>query len=116
LATVTSETTRSELYPDVLHHLRQREPDPTKLTREDWYGAIASFWLVFLSTIPAVVPFLIFNSRYFALRVSNGLLLGLLFLVGFYWSRHTNGRPWAVGLGMLACGSALVGVAMAFGA
>ena len=86
------------------------------LSRDDWYGAIASFWLVFLSTIPAVLPFLIFDRRRFALRVSNALLLGMLFLVGYYWSRFTNGRPWLVGLLMLAAGGALVAVAMAFGA
>jgi hypothetical protein len=116
LSAITSEPTIEAVSADVLGHLRRREPDPAPLTRDDWYGAVASFWLVFLSTIPAVLPFLIFDSRHFALRVSNGLLLGMLFLVGYQWARHTNGRPWLVGLGMLACGGALVAVAIAFGA
>lgn len=116
LSAVTSESTLGALSKDVLGHLRQREPDPAPLRREDWFGAVASFWLVVLSTIPAVLPFLIFDSRFVALRVSNGLLLGMLFLVGYQWSRHTSGRPWLVGLAMLACGGALVAVAMAFGA
>jgi hypothetical protein len=116
LGGVTSESTLKDVSVDVLGHLRRREPDAASITREDRYGAIASFWLVFLSTIPAVLPFLIFDSRHLALRVSNGLLLSMLFLVGYQWSRHTNGRPWLVGLGMLACGCALVAVAMAFGA
>lgn len=116
LGGVTSESALNALGVDVLDHLRRREPESASITREDWYGAIASFWLVFISTIPAALPFLIFDSRYLALRVSNGLLLGMLFLVGYQWSRHTSGRPWVVGLGMLACGGALVAVAMAFGA
>jgi VIT1/CCC1 family predicted Fe2+/Mn2+ transporter len=116
LGDVTSESMLKTVAVDVLGQLRQREPDAASVTRDDWYGAIASFWLVFLSTIPAVLPFLIFDSRHLALRVSNGLLLGMLFLVGYQWSRHTNERPWLVGLGMLACGGALVAVAIAFGA
>jgi len=63
-----------------------------------------------------VVPFFLFDQRHVALRVSNGLLLSLLFLVGFYWAHHTNGRTWRTGIGMLICGGALVAVAMAFGA
>jgi len=116
LGGVTSASTLEQLSQDVLGQLRRREPDPAPLTRDAWYGAVASFWLVFLSTIPAVLPFLIFDSRYVALRVSNALLLGMLFLVGYQWSRHTSGRPWLMGLGMLACGGALVAVAMVFGA
>lgn len=115
LIDVTSDATRTRLYQDMLSHLRQAEPARARVTREDVYGAIASFWLVFLSAIPAVIPFLIFDSRHFALRVSNGLLLGLLFLVGYRWSHHTNGRPWITGLSMLAAGAVLVAVAMALG-
>ena len=116
LGEITSEPTRDRLSREILDQLRRREPQAVSLTRDDWYGAIASFWLVFISAIPAVLPFLIFDSRHFALRVSNALLLGMLFLVGYYWSRFTNGRPWLVGLLMLAAGGALVAVAMAFGA
>ena len=61
LGAVTSASTLGALSKDVLGHLRQREPDPAPLRREDWYGAVASFWPVVLSTIPAVLPFLIFD-------------------------------------------------------
>ena len=115
LSALTSPSVRARLSEDVLTTLRRAEPVRPTVTRHDVYGAIASFWLVVLSAIPAVLPFLIFDSRYLALRVSNGLLLGLLFLVGYRWSEYTNGRPWISGLAMLAAGGALVAVAMAFG-
>ncbi len=95
--------------------LRGAEPARATVTREDSTGAIASFWLVFRLVIPAIVPFLILDSRHLALRVSNGLLLGLLFLVGYRWAQFTNGRPWITGLAMLAAGGVLVAVAMALG-
>ena len=45
------------------------------LPKDDLYGAIACFWLVFVSCLPAALPFLIFSQPHFALRVSNFLLL-----------------------------------------
>jgi hypothetical protein len=112
---ITTASTRDLLYMDVLQHVRATEPAPVGLTRADIYGAIASFLLVFLSTVPAVIPFLIFGEMRFALRVSNGLLLSLLFLTGYGWARRTGARPWVAGCSMLLFGSVLVAIAMAFG-
>src|SRR5262249_31267642 len=54
------------------------------LTKEDFYGALASFWLVFVSCLPAAIPFLIFHDPQVALRVSNFLLIAVLFYVWQY--------------------------------
>jgi len=115
LAGVTSAAARSRLSEDVLVQLRRAEPARATVTREDMLGAAASFWLVFLSVVPAIAPFLILDSPHLALRVSNGLLLGLLFLVGYRWAQYTNERPWITGLAMLAAGGVLVAVAIALG-
>jgi len=45
----------------------------------------------------------------------HGLLMGLLFLVGYRWAQYTNSRPWITGLAMLASGGVLVAVAIALG-
>jgi VIT1/CCC1 family predicted Fe2+/Mn2+ transporter len=82
---------------------------------EDVYGAIAVFWLVFFSAIPAVVPFLVFSDRFVALRVSNLLLLTMLFLVGYRWARVTHSNPWIVGSILLLAGLVMVAIAMALG-
>jgi hypothetical protein len=36
----------------------------------------------------------VWDDARFALRVSNGILLALLFLVGFNWARYTSGNRW----------------------
>jgi hypothetical protein len=115
LAGVTSAAARTRLSEDMLARLRSTEPEAARVTRADLLGAAASFWLVFLSVIPAIAPFLILDSRHLALRVSNGLLLALLFLVGYRWAQFTNWRPWITGLAMLAAGGVLVAVAIALG-
>lgn len=106
---------RRRLYHAVLERLRGLIPERTRLTKADVRGAIAIFWLDFLCTIPAVVPFLLFRDRFIALRVSNLLLLATLFLVGFRWARATNTNPWLFGSILLLGGLALVGIAMVLG-
>ena len=87
----------------------------TLVKKEDVFGAIVIFWLVFLSTIPAVVPFLVFRDRFVALRVSNLLLLTILFLVGYRGARVTHSNPWIVGSTLLLVGLVMVAIAMALG-
>jgi hypothetical protein len=43
--------------------IAQMKVAKVRVTREDLYGAIACFWLVFVSFLSAAVPFLIFSER-----------------------------------------------------
>jgi VIT1/CCC1 family predicted Fe2+/Mn2+ transporter len=49
------------------------------------------------------------------LRSSNLLVVGLLFVVGYYWAKYIDARPWAAGLGLTGLGLALVAVAILLG-
>jgi hypothetical protein len=116
LGSVSTEGVRRGLYVDIARVVSRSAPAKIRITRADLVGALASFWLVVLSTIPAALPFLIFNDRpRFALRVSNGLLLGMLFLVGHRWGRYTGGSGWLIGLALTLVGGALVAIAVALG-
>jgi len=115
LEPLTSPQERQHLYGLILERLRAASPQRVRLDKEDLYGAIASFWLVFVSTIPAVLPFLIFRDRFVALRVSNLLLISLLAWVGVRWARVVHGNPWWFGSALVASGLAMVGIAIALG-
>ena len=103
------------LYQQVLKRLEGVTPDRTRLKRADLYGAIATFWLVFLSAVPAVLPFLVFHQRFVALRVSNLLLLIMLFLAGYRWARATHCNPWTFDTTLPLAGLVLVAIAVALG-
>jgi hypothetical protein len=96
--------------------LRLAEPPerPTP-TKEDAIGALGVCLLVFLSTFPPVVPFLIFGEVQTALRISNAVAIVMLFLCGYAYAQGTGLRPWPTGLVMVAIGIALVAVAVALG-
>jgi hypothetical protein len=106
---------RERLYAEVRERVAETAVERNRLRSEDLYGAIASFWLVFLSAIPAALPFALLSNPRLALRVSNLLLLCLLFLVGWRWAGYTGASRAATGLAMLGIGLALVGVAIALG-
>ncbi len=111
----TSPEERAHLYPAVLKRLKNVTPERTRVKKEDIYGAIATFWLVFSSAIPAVVPFLVFRDRFVALRVSNLLLLVMLFLIGYRWARVAHSNPWVFGLTLILVALVMVAVVMALG-
>jgi VIT1/CCC1 family predicted Fe2+/Mn2+ transporter len=87
----------------------------TGVTRDDLIGAFVIFCLVFATTLPAVLPFLFVRDPWLALRISNLLLIGCVFIVGFHWARYINANPWLAGLALTGLGLALVAIAMALG-
>lgn len=99
----------------ILEAARRAPPERVRLHREDVYGALASFFLVVLSTIPAAIPFLLIDEPWPALRVSNAILVSLLFVVGVQWGRHAYVNRWLAGVAFLAAGLGLVGIAIALG-
>jgi VIT1/CCC1 family predicted Fe2+/Mn2+ transporter len=71
--------------------------------------------LSFLSTFPIVIPFILIGDTRLALRLSNAVAIGMLFLCGYAFGRYAGFRPWATGLSMVAVGAVLVGVAIVLG-
>jgi hypothetical protein len=86
-----------------------------RMTTRDVVAAVGVFLLVFLSTFPVVIPFLIVSNPVTALRASNAVALVMLFITG--WSLGTYaGRPgWRAGLGVMAIGLVLVVITIALG-
>ena len=106
---------RRTLYGRIVQQVRTGENQRGRLTRDDIMGAIASFWLVFFASLPAASPFVFIDDAFVASRVSNAILLGLLFLAGYRFARYTMARPALTGLLFLLFGAALVAMAIALG-
>jgi hypothetical protein len=85
------------------------------ITRDEKLGALAICFLVFLSTLPPVLPFLFMTDVQPALRISNGIAIAMLFACGYAFAQHTGLRPWRSGLMMVAFGCVMVAVAVALG-
>lgn len=90
-------------------------PARVHLRARDYLGALAVFLLVFLSTFPVVVPFIFIAHTTRALRVSNVIAIGILFLIGCAFGRTTGRQPLLMGGAMVLVGLALVGLTIALG-
>jgi hypothetical protein len=106
---------RAVLDADVLEKVLATPLAPNRLVAADAWAGLAVFWLVFLTALPAVLPFLVLRDAQIAMRVSNAILIGLLFYVGWRWAAYTGASPWRTGLFMALLGVALVLVAIALG-
>ena len=58
---------------------------------------------------------MLIDRPWLALRVSNLLVVVLLFVVGYHWAKYVDASPWAAGLGLMGLGLALVTVAILLG-
>jgi len=82
---------------------------------DDFKGALGVFLLVVAATFPVVVPFMLFDQAALAVRVSNAVALGMLFLAGWILARYAGGNRWRGGAAMAATGAALIAAIMALG-
>ncbi len=87
----------------------------TRITRDDILGGIATFVAEFISTLPAVIPFLFISDWQIALRLSNLLTVITLFVVGYNLARYNGGNKWLLGLSLMCLGVILVAITIALG-
>jgi VIT1/CCC1 family predicted Fe2+/Mn2+ transporter len=113
-ATTQSED-RERLYRSIHALFSHAEPLRMTLGRADLLAGLAVFLIVSLTALPAALPFFLIDDPQHALRASNALMVGLLFVVGWRWGRHLELPAFPVALGMTAIGVALVAVAIRLG-
>jgi hypothetical protein len=92
-----------------------KAPVSVPLNRQDCKGALAIFILVFVSTFPATIPFIILSDVSIAIRWSNGIGLMLLFITGFYIGKTSGYGPWLLGILVTIIGALLVLLTIALG-
>ena len=96
----------------------QQSPEPPthpRLSKSDWVGAAGVFVLVVLATFPVVLPFMFMQRAMLAQRVSNSIAIGMLFLTGYAFGRHTGYHPRGMGITMVVLGMVLVGLTIILG-
>jgi hypothetical protein len=107
--------------PSVFDNVREdllKAPEPAThppMTADDVRGAVGVFLLVFLSTFPVVIPFLVIGDPVRALRASNTVAVAMLCAGGYSLGRYSGMRPWLVALAMAALGAVLVAITIVLG-
>ena len=116
VAPVTTDAERRGFYATMVRGARSQELRSNRVTRADLLGGLAAGLLVFACSFPAVLPFALLDDPRLALRVSNAILIGLLFYVGYRHARqHTLALTWLAGLVFALLGVFLVAIAIPLG-
>ena len=103
------------LYERIVDNVARKTEKKNAITRDDWLGAVVSFFLVVITSLPAAIPFLLIDDSRLALRASNAVRVALLFFTGYWWARYTVSKPWVAGFAFLLIGTGLVVAAIALG-
>jgi hypothetical protein len=113
---LASLTTPAEL--EVMRQKLQELPEPPnrpQITKDEWLGGLGIFLLVVAATLPVALPFVFVHDSQHALRISNWIAVGLLFVTGYVYGYHTGHKPLRSGLLMTIVGGAMVGLTIALG-
>jgi len=104
-------------YETVRQRMLQMPEPPTRprLGKNEWLGAVAVFFWVFVTTFPVAIPFMVMDELGPAMRVSNAVAVALLFVAGYAFARVAEYRPWLTGALMVLLGSAVVAATIALG-
>jgi VIT1/CCC1 family predicted Fe2+/Mn2+ transporter len=115
MAPLIDHADRERLYQAIYKKLSQVTPEIGRLTKDDVLGAVASFFLVFLSTFPVVIPFLVIPDAKLALKIAYLIGLIMLFIVGYRWGHFAMVKPLRPAFGMVFIGVVLILVTIALG-
>ena len=106
---------RAQMYRSVLVAVRRLRPQPARVRREDLLGGMAVALVILVATLPIVVPYLVVQDPNLAVRISNGIALTMLFLLGAWWARVVGGRWLPIATGLTLTGLVLVLITIALG-
>ena len=90
-------------------------PYRVRLTMDDIKTAIAIFFLVFVSTLPVVIPFLFISETQTALRISNAIAIVMMFWCGWSLAKYVGFNKWKMSIAVILIGIALVAITIALG-
>ncbi len=86
-----------------------------KLTMSDVKTAFGIFLLVFISTFPVAIPFLLVKEPQLALRVSNVVAIMLMFICGWFLASYGGYNRIITSLALTVIGVALVALTISLG-
>jgi len=86
-----------------------------RLDPHEFRAAVQVWVLVFTSTLPLVVPFMLIDTPRVAMRVSQAIAVVMMFGMGARLARWIGGRPWVGGLLFAATGAAIAVICIALG-
>lgn len=115
LGPLTRDEDRTQVHRWVLERIRSEAPAPARLAWADVLGATAVALIVIVATLPILVPFLFVDDATLAVRLSHGVAVLELALLGAWWARLVGASVWRISLALTILGLALAAITVLLG-
>jgi VIT1/CCC1 family predicted Fe2+/Mn2+ transporter len=90
-------------------------PTKARLEARDWLASLSVFAWVFVVTFPVAIPFMFMSDADRAVRVSNGVAVAMLCVVGYAYGRCIGRNPIGTAALTVVCGAVIVAATIALG-
>jgi hypothetical protein len=112
-----SDAQMGQLVDAVSEAAMRLQPESPRFTRKNLNEMVTTVFCNVLALVPAVLPFVLLpgNAWQHNLRISNGLIVAMMFGVGAEWGKAVGLSPWRTGAAMLAMGVTMVSIAVVLG-
>ncbi len=115
LEPLSSQEALKTFYADVLRNVRGAGPLKSSLSKETFLGGVMSAFVIMVATAPILIPYLVIPEPRTAVRISEGIAVALLFLLGAWWGRVVGTSSFKVGIALTTIGGVLVGITILLG-
>ena len=96
---IVEDSQKEHLYYAILQAVNVAPKQRQGLKKEDILAAIAHVFIALIAVIPCLLPLVIFNKNLLlAIRLSNLVSFGMLFLTGYSWGKYTGINPVRTGI------------------
>ena len=113
---ITDEPQRDDLYRAIAKAASASPRQKNGLKREDIWAAVSHVLIALIVVIPSLIPLILFNGNLvLAIRISNLVSFGMLFITGYLWGKYTGVNPIRTGIIIMAIAIVLALLAIPLG-
>jgi len=106
---------KKKLNEEILDHVIRLRPPGTGITRDDVTGGMFCFVVTFLTTLPAIMPFYFIGEMEPAIRLSNAIVMTMLFFTGVEYAKYTDKNPLKTAISLTLLGAVVVVITILLG-
>jgi len=103
--------TQDNIYQEILKGLTNTIVEkPKGISKNDLRLVLKTFLIVFSTGVPLVIPFILLNDVWLAIRISHIIGLVMLFSIGYWWAKLASRHRIRSAIALTILGVIIVGI------
>ena len=103
--------TQSNIYEEILKGLKNATVEkPKGISKNDLRLVLKTFLIVFSTGVPLVIPFILLNDVWLAIRITHIIGIIMLFGIGYWWAKLASRHRIRSAIALTVLGVVIVGI------